>query len=60
MNAPPKPADFTAADRKAKRIAFLEQREADREARARAPVGWLENYNDSADDLVRGLIRGFE
>ena len=37
-------------------LAYLEQRERDREARARAPVGWLVNYNDGADDAVRGLI----
>jgi hypothetical protein len=38
------------------RKALLDQREADREARARAPVGWLTNYSDASDDQVGRLI----
>src|SRR5688572_8889212 len=38
------------------RKALLDKREADREAAARAPVGWLTNYNAGADEVVRSLV----
>ncbi len=47
-----------------KRLAYLEQRERDREAAARAPRGWLdrdvEAARQRADDAVRGLIMPLE
>lgn len=40
------------------RRAYLVQRDAGREAYARAQVGWLTRYNDNADDAVVKLAVG--
>lgn len=40
------------------RKALLEQRERDREAAARAPVGWIKPDPEAADNAVGELVKG--